>query len=135
MSSRTVQVATINALIRYAVALGRQTNPQRSSLVLRFDPDIRVDREMGRLTCSFSEADPMKVTLYSISADQFAAAVRRRHPAVSGWATTERVTPAGTFGWSEDIRLDLTSMPVGDRLETALRATKRARSWAVEVSG
>ena len=134
MSSRTVHVATINALIRCAVEIGRRTDPQRSTLVLRFDPDIRVDREMGRLTCSLPDADPMRVTLYSISADQFAAAVRRRHPAVSGWATTERVMPAGAFGWSEDIRLDLASMPVGDRLEIALRATKRTRSWSVQVS-
>jgi hypothetical protein len=134
MSSRTVQVATINALIRCAVEFGRKSNSDHQTIVLRFEPDIRVDREFGRLTWSAPEADSLRLTLYSISAEQFAAAVRRRHPAVAAWATTERVSRAGAFGYSEDIRLRLAAMPMGQQLGAALRATKHVRSWAVGIS-
>jgi hypothetical protein len=130
MNERTIRVATINAFINRTVALAQRSADASRVAVLRFEPDVRVDRDFGRLSCIVADPVPQTVTLYSMSAEQFAGAVRRRHPAVSAWATTMRLPD----DWSEEIRLDLCAMPSGTRLNAALRATKNARTWAVRVA-
>lgn len=126
MNERTVRVGTINAFIGYVVARAQRSTGASQIAVLRFEPDVRIDRDLGRLGCVVADPEAQEVSLYSMSAEQFAAAVRRRHPAVSAWATANRLIDEHRVGRTEEIHLDLCAMPSGKRLEAAL--PKKART-------
>jgi hypothetical protein len=126
------RLSTINTFIATVIAHERHSARGRSIAVVRFDPDIRSD--FGHLSYPASIGAESGLILYSLSAEQFAAAVRRRHPAFASWASTTRHPRPGRLLWFEEIYLDLGAMPSGERLAQVLRASKTMRRWLPRVA-